>query len=204
VKIYHQQVQRTNGLRNIVVADTKVSSIDTKNRRILYRGYDILDLVNHSTFEETAYLLLYDKLPNSGELDDFTQSLIESRTLPESIINSMRSRQTAPGSMHVTRMLCSGLNSFFKVNIIFQQNSFPRINKYHSSISTIKIMSTMACDKKRPIDSGKRESKPSFSASTDKTFMFSLVAYGLRLKQILFSQCIIELCLLLLKEDQKL
>ena len=40
-------------------------------------------------------------------------------------------------------------------------------------------MSTGACDKKRPIDSGKRESKPSFSASTDKTFMFSLVAYGL-------------------------
>jgi citrate synthase len=60
-------------LRNIVVADTKVSSIDTKNRRILYRGYDILDLVNHSTFEETAYLLLYGKLPNSGELDDFTK-----------------------------------------------------------------------------------------------------------------------------------
>ena len=65
-------------------------------------------------------------------------------------------------------------------------------------------MSTGACDKKRSIDSGKRESKPSFSASTDKTFMFSLVAYGLRLKQVLFSQCVIELCLLLLKEDQKL
>jgi len=54
-------------------------------------------------------------------------------------------------------------------------------------------MSKGACDKKRPIDSGERESKPSFSASTDKTFMFSLVAYGLRLKQVLFSQCVIEL-----------
>ena len=125
-------------------------------------------------------------------------------SMDSSVIVSNSSVETAPGSMHVTRMLCSGLNSFFKVNIIFQQNSFPRINKYHSSISTIKIMSTGACDKKRPIDSGKRESKPSFSASTDKTFMFSLVAYGLRLKQVLFSQCVIELCLLLLKEDQKL
>jgi len=38
------------------------------------------------------------------------------------------------------------------LNIIFQQNSFPRINKYHSSISTIKIMSTGVCDKKRSID----------------------------------------------------
>src|ERR1051326_4005391 len=103
---------KNKGLRNIVVADTKVSSIDTKNRRILYRGYDILDLVNHSTFEETAYLLLYDKLPTSGELDDFTQSLIESRTLPESVINSMRSRSTHVSPMYVLQSAISELPDY--------------------------------------------------------------------------------------------
>lgn len=103
---------KNKGLRNIVVADTKVSSIDTKNRRILYRGYDILDLVNHSTFEETAYLLLYDKLPTSGELDDFTQSLIESRTLPESVINSMRSRSTQASPMDVLQSAISELPDY--------------------------------------------------------------------------------------------
>lgn len=103
---------KNKGLRNIVVADTKVSSIDTKNRRILYRGYDILDLVNHSTFEETAYLLLYDKLPNSGELDDFTQSLIESWTLPESVINSMRSRSTYVSPMYVLQSAISELPDY--------------------------------------------------------------------------------------------
>jgi citrate synthase len=50
---------RNIGLRNIEVADTKISSIDGENGKLIYRGYDILDLVNHSTFEETAYLLLF-------------------------------------------------------------------------------------------------------------------------------------------------
>lgn len=50
---------RNIGLRNIEVADTKICSIDGNNGKLIYRGYDILDLVNHSTFEETSYLLLF-------------------------------------------------------------------------------------------------------------------------------------------------
>ena len=49
---------RNIGLRNIEVADTKICSIDGENGKLIYRGYDILDLVNHSTYEETTFLLL--------------------------------------------------------------------------------------------------------------------------------------------------
>ena len=55
---------RNIGLRNIEVADTRICSIDGENGKLIYRGYDILDLVNHSTFEETAYLLLFGELPS--------------------------------------------------------------------------------------------------------------------------------------------
>lgn len=41
------------GLRNIEVADTKISSIDGQRGRLIYRGYDILDLTKNSNFEET-------------------------------------------------------------------------------------------------------------------------------------------------------
>ncbi len=47
---------RNIGLRNIVVADTRICSIDGERGELIYRGYDILDLVTHSTFEETSYL----------------------------------------------------------------------------------------------------------------------------------------------------
>ena len=57
------------GLRDVEVADTKISNIDGERGKLIYRGYDILDLTKNSTFEETAYLLLYDKLPTSKELN---------------------------------------------------------------------------------------------------------------------------------------
>ena len=52
------------GLRGVKVADTKISDVDGENGVLIYRGYRIEDLARNSTFEETAYLLLYDALPN--------------------------------------------------------------------------------------------------------------------------------------------
>ena len=52
------------GLRNIEVADTKISSIDGEKGKLIYRGFDILDLTKNSNFEETSYLLLHDELPS--------------------------------------------------------------------------------------------------------------------------------------------
>ena len=46
------------GLRGIPVADTRVSNINGEEGKLIYRGYDIFDLVKNSTFEETAFLLL--------------------------------------------------------------------------------------------------------------------------------------------------
>ncbi|HMG38511.1 MAG TPA: citrate/2-methylcitrate synthase, partial [Nitrososphaeraceae archaeon] len=62
---------RNIGLRNIVVADTRICSIDGERGELIYRGYDILDLVTHSTFEETSYLLLFGDLPTKEDLADF-------------------------------------------------------------------------------------------------------------------------------------
>ena len=72
---------RNIGLRNIEVADTKICSIDGEQGKLIYRGYDILDLVNRSTFEETAYLLLFGELPSAEELADFSHRLSEVRKL---------------------------------------------------------------------------------------------------------------------------
>ena len=83
---------RNIGLRNIEVADTKICSIDGNNGKLIYRGYDILDLVNHSTFEETSYLLLLGELPRNGQLSDFSRRLREARCLPKELLASMNNR----------------------------------------------------------------------------------------------------------------
>ena len=61
------------GLRGIEVADTKISNIDGDKGKLIYRGFDILDLTKNSTFEETAYLLIYDNLPTKNELNEFNK-----------------------------------------------------------------------------------------------------------------------------------
>ena len=92
---------RNIGLRNIEVADTKICSIDGNNGKLIYRGYDILDLVNHSTFEETSYLLLLGELPSNGQLSDFSRRLREARYLPQELLASMNNRLRTARPMDV-------------------------------------------------------------------------------------------------------
>lgn len=92
---------RNIGLRNIEVADTKICSIDGENGKLIYRGYDILDLANHSTYEETAFLLLFGDLPIKEELDDFNSQLTESRRIPDSVTMIMKNKPVTAHPMDV-------------------------------------------------------------------------------------------------------
>jgi citrate synthase len=103
---------RNIGLRNIAVADTKISSIDGENGKLIYRGYEILDLVNHSTFEETAYLLLFGELPSKQNLADFIHRLRESRSLPEPIVKSLMTRPKRARPMDVLQSCISELPDY--------------------------------------------------------------------------------------------
>lgn len=78
------------GLRGVTVADTKVSFIDGQNGILIYRGYRIEELARNSTYEETAYLVLHDALPDEKQLRDFTARLVEARTVPGFVIESLK------------------------------------------------------------------------------------------------------------------
>jgi citrate synthase len=103
---------RNIGLRNIEVADTKISSIDGEQGKLIYRGYDILDLVNRSTFEETAYLLLFGELPSAEELADFSHRLSEVRKLPESLLNNLKNRPRKAHPMDILQSSVSELADY--------------------------------------------------------------------------------------------
>ena len=71
----NQQGEIAKGLEGVVAAETKIGFVDGINGRLVYRGYNIEDLVEKSNFEEVAYLLIYGKLPTQTEFKQFRDNL---------------------------------------------------------------------------------------------------------------------------------
>lgn len=63
------------GLEGIVAGASALCDIDGRSGRLLYCGYDIVDLAVHSTFEETAWLLWHGELPTDSQLSDLSRDL---------------------------------------------------------------------------------------------------------------------------------
>ena len=99
------------GLRDVYIDRTRSSFIDGKIGKLLYRGYNIDDIAENATFEETIYLLLYSKLPTRSELSDFDAELKANRTLPDEVVQVIRLTQNAH-PMDVLRTAISALAAY--------------------------------------------------------------------------------------------
>jgi len=102
------------GLEDVVVSTSEICFIDGREGRLLYRGYDVDDLVQHSSFEEVVYLLWHGALPNRKELEAQKKALsaTASRRLHPKLVAMLRQlpRKTTP--MEVLRTGVSALSSF--------------------------------------------------------------------------------------------
>ena len=78
------------GLRGFSVATTKISDVDGAAGKLSYRGYLAKDLAGKVGFEETIYLLLYEKLPNKIELSEIKSQLAENMHVPDFIIEALK------------------------------------------------------------------------------------------------------------------
>jgi citrate synthase len=74
------------GLKGVVALESDISRIDGKTGILEYRGYNIHDLAQNSSFEEVVFLLLHKRLPTSSELATFSDTLIARRELPSKLI----------------------------------------------------------------------------------------------------------------------
>jgi citrate synthase len=75
------------GLTGVYFDRSDTTFIDGKKGVLEYRGYNINQLAEHSTFEETGYLLIHGKLPTKSELNEFDDELKSARELPEKIFD---------------------------------------------------------------------------------------------------------------------
>ena len=101
------------GLRNIPIADTKISLIDGEKGKLIYRGFDVLDLTKNSNFEECCFLLLHDHLPNKTEFEEFTSKLKKAREIPEQMQKNMRNWRKNAHPMDVLQAFVAALAGYY-------------------------------------------------------------------------------------------
>src|SRR5437773_5412608 len=102
------------GLEDIVVSTSDICFIDGREGRLVYRGYDVNDLVEHSSFEEVIFLLWHGGLPSKKELVAHTKALssIANRRLPPGLVSLLRSLPKKTTPMEVLRTGVSALSSW--------------------------------------------------------------------------------------------
>ena len=100
------------GLEGIVATNSSICWIDGDAGVLAYRGIDIHELAQKSTFEETTCLLWHGKLPNKAELADFSKKLTAARKLPPQIIDLLKSFPKQATPMEVLRTSVSALSFY--------------------------------------------------------------------------------------------
>src|SRR5580692_8063220 len=95
------------GLEGIVAANSGICWIDGDAGVLSYRGIDIHELAEKSTFEECTYLLWNGVLPNQAQLREFTLKLAQARTIDPRIVDMLRGFPTTATPMEVLRTAVS-------------------------------------------------------------------------------------------------
>ena len=95
------------GLQDVVANESSICFIDGDRGILSYRGIDIHQLADRSTFEETAYLLWNGELPNASKLSEFSSHLASARRLPTPVIAFLKGLPKNASPMEVLRTAVS-------------------------------------------------------------------------------------------------
>ncbi len=99
------------GLRGQVAGETALCTVGQTGTGLTYRGYDITDLAENTTFEEVAYLILKGVLPTQAQLDAYKARLKALRGLPEALKRTLELIPRDAHPMDVMRTGCSMLGN---------------------------------------------------------------------------------------------
>src|SRR5215813_782469 len=102
------------GLEGIVAANSSICYIDGEAGVLAYRGIDIHELAENSTFEEVCYLLWFGKLPKRAELEDLKKKLAAERKMDPAIYGMMQQVPKTATPMEVLRTAVSALSFYDK------------------------------------------------------------------------------------------
>jgi citrate synthase len=100
------------GLEDVIAGESSICYIDGDKGVLAYRGYNIHELANNSSFEETCHLLWHGRLPKQAELEDVSKKLAAARAIPGPLIDAMRAFPKKALPMEVLRTAVSMLSMY--------------------------------------------------------------------------------------------
>lgn len=100
------------GLEGVLAAETEISYLDVEQESILIRGYDLIELANHVTYLDVAYLLWHGDLPSEGERATLEQELAATQMLPSGILTILKALGPQVHTMDALRTEISALSAF--------------------------------------------------------------------------------------------
>lgn len=156
------------GLKGVIAADSAICLVDGLEGRLIYRGYNIHDLADHSTYEEVCYLLLKGELPDKKQLKEFREALARCRRLPPEIVSFLKS---LPRDM----LPMSALRSAVSVAGLYDpkaEGTTPEAN-YETALRLIGMMSTLVAAIHR-LRAGKEPLEPKAELGHSANFMYLL------------------------------
>ena len=105
------KAKKSVALSGVAAGNTAVCTVGRTGNDLHYRGYDILDFADQAEFEEIAYLLIHERLPNRAELAAYKRKLRSMRGLPTALKTTLEQLPTSAHPMDVLRTGCSVLGA---------------------------------------------------------------------------------------------
>ena len=162
------QSAAVKGLKGVIAADSEICRVDGAQGHLIYRGYNIDELAQKSSFEEVTYLLFYGELPKKSELEDFNAQLIQHRVVPDEVLSLLSS---IPAHVHPMAALRTAISYLGNLDSEAEEHGIKEFG--HLSLKLITQIGTIVAAIKR-IREGKSPVKPHAGLSYAGNFLYML------------------------------
>jgi citrate synthase len=156
------------GLRGVVAAQSAIGDVNGEEGKLIYQGYDIHDLAEHSTFEEVVFLLWNGRLPKKDELEELESRIRRNYDVPPEVIELMKQYPTTADPMDVLRTAVSSLDFYDD-----QGHGTDREPAVRAAVRITGQIGTIAAAWDR-IRNGKDVVKPDISLGIAENFLYML------------------------------
>lgn len=156
------------GLRGVVAAQSSIGDVNGEQGILIYQGYNIHDLAEHSTFEEVVFLLWNGRLPDRQELTDLKARFQANYNAPAPVIELMKQYPKDADSMDVLRTAVSTLDFYDK-----EGQSTEREPALNASIKMTAQMPTLVAAWEN-IRNGREPVAPDTNLSIAENFLYML------------------------------
>ncbi|HVT13402.1 MAG TPA: citrate/2-methylcitrate synthase [Fimbriimonadaceae bacterium] len=156
------------GLEGVIAGISTISEINSDNSSLEYRGYNVHDLAEQGSFEQTAYLLLYGKLPSKSELSDFKRTLGQEREVPKAVYDVLKA---LPRDTHPMDMIRTAFSALAPFDPDYTAPSTDDAANVRKAVRIVAKAGTMVANGHR-IRQGKDVIKPNPEHGTAENFLY--------------------------------